>query len=52
VIEKLLESIEKRAGELGLRVGAEREIECLTEITAFATTLAMNYLTRGKFVQP
>ena len=52
VVKRLVELIEKRTGELGLRVAVERQEECLTEVTVFATTLAMNYLTRGKFVQP
>jgi hypothetical protein len=28
------------------------EREHLTELVAYATALAMNFLTRGKFVQP
>jgi hypothetical protein len=52
LIKKLVEGIEKRLGELGLRADVQRESEHLAEITVYATTLAMNYLTRGKFVQP
>jgi len=52
LIKKLVEGIEKRMGELGLRADVQRESEHLAEITVYATTLAMNYLTRGKFVQP
>ena len=52
LVKKLIEAIEKRIGELELRVDARRESEHLAEITAYATALAMNYITRGKFVQP
>jgi hypothetical protein len=50
LVKKLVESIENRVSELGLKVEAAREKECLTEITVYATALAMNYVTRGKFV--
>jgi hypothetical protein len=52
VAKKLIEAIEQRIGELHLRVDTRREPEHLAEITAYATALAMNYITRGKFVQP
>jgi hypothetical protein len=39
-------------GELDLRSAVRGEKEHLTEVTAYATALAMNYLARGKFVQP
>ena len=48
---KLVESIESRVSELGLRANVKREREYLTEITVYATALAMNYIIRGKFVQ-
>jgi hypothetical protein len=51
LIKKLVESIETRVGEMGLRVEAKKEKESLTEITVYATALSMNYVTRGKFVQ-
>jgi hypothetical protein len=51
LIRNLLESIEKRAGELNLRTEVACEKQTLAEITVFVTALAMNYLTRGKFVQ-
>jgi hypothetical protein len=47
-----VESIEARVAALGLRVAIRSEKENLTELAAYATALAMNYLTRGKFVQP
>jgi len=52
LIKKLIEVIEKRIGELGLRADTRREAEHLAELTVYATTLATNYMTRGKFVQP
>ena len=47
---KLVESIESRVSELGLRANVKKEREYLTEITVYATALAMNYIIRGKFV--
>jgi hypothetical protein len=52
LIKKLIEVIEKRIGRLGLRADTRREAEHLAELTVYATTLATNYMTRGKFVQP
>jgi len=52
VIKKLVESIGARAEALSLRADVRMEREHLTEVSAYATALAMNYLTRGKFVQP
>jgi hypothetical protein len=49
VIKKLVESILARVGELKLRVETAREPEYLAEITVYATALAMNFLTRGRF---
>jgi hypothetical protein len=49
--KKLVESIESRVNELGLRADVKLEKDYLTEITVYATALAMNYVTRGKFVQ-
>ena len=52
LIKQLVEAIEKRIGELGLVADRTRESEHLTEVTVYATALATNYLTRGKFIQP
>jgi len=52
LVKKLVETIETKAGELNLRADIKCEREYLTEITAYATALAMNYITRGKFIQP
>jgi hypothetical protein len=51
LIKNLLESIEKRTGELNLKTETAFEKQHLTELTVFCTALAMNYLTRGHFVQ-
>ena len=52
IVKKLVESIQTRVEQLSLRVDQAREAEHLTDITVYATALAMNYLTRGKFAQP
>jgi len=52
VVKELVESIVGRVEQLALRADVSCEKEHLTETTAYATALAMNYLTRGKFVQP
>jgi uncharacterized protein YehS (DUF1456 family) len=52
LVRRLVESIEGRVGELGLRALVREEKGHLTEVSAYATALAMNYLARGKFVQP
>ena len=46
-----IDAIEKRSDELKLRVESENEKQNLTEVTVFCTALAMNYLSRGKFIQ-
>ncbi|MBI4542945.1 MAG: hypothetical protein HY705_07945, partial [Gemmatimonadetes bacterium] len=52
LVKGLVESIERRVAELRLAALVGREPGHLVEITAYATTLAMNYLARGRFVQP
>ncbi len=52
LIKRLIESMQTRVEEMNLRVEIAREHERLTDVAAYATTLAMNYLTRGRFVQP
>lgn len=52
VVKQLVESLCGRVEQLNLRAEVAAEREHLTEVTAYATALAMNYLTRGKFVQP
>jgi hypothetical protein len=51
LIRKLMNVIEERTGELSLLADRGRESEHLTNITVYATALAMNYMARGKFVQ-
>ena len=52
VVKQLVESLCSRVEQLNLRAEVACEKEHLTEVTAYATALAMNYLTRGRFVQP
>ena len=47
----LIERMIARSKELELSVLDARAPEHLVEVTAFATALAMNYLTRGKFAE-
>jgi hypothetical protein len=50
VVRALIENIAQHARKLDLWSERPREAERLVELTAYGTTLAMNYLTRGKFV--
>ena len=52
LVKKLVESIEERVRALNLAALTGRESAHVVEITAYATTLAMNYLTRGRFTPP
>jgi hypothetical protein len=52
LVKNVMRSIEAKVRELGLVTDVATEHEHLVEVTAYATTLAMNYLTRGRFVQP
>jgi Putative zinc-binding metallo-peptidase len=52
LIKNLIDTIEKRAGELELRADKARVAEHLAEVTAYATALVMTYVTKGKFIQP
>jgi hypothetical protein len=52
LIKKLVENITTRTSDLGLKVELKYEPDALTEVTVYITALAMNYLNRGKFVQP
>jgi len=51
LVRGLVDAIVAKVVELELRAEVKCEREHLTEITVYATALAMNYLTRGKFVQ-
>jgi hypothetical protein len=48
LIKRLLEMIEKRAAELGLRADSRRASEHLAEISVYAAALAMNYMSKEK----
>jgi Putative zinc-binding metallo-peptidase len=50
VVRALVDSIEQAAERLQLYVDTRRECAVLLELTAYTTTLAMNYLIRGSFV--
>ena len=50
VLISLIERIARTCREKQLFARVGRESEYLVELTAYGTTLAMNYLTRGKFV--
>ncbi len=50
VVRALVDRILRSCRELDLYVETAREAATLVELTAYGTTLAMNYLTRGKFV--
>jgi hypothetical protein len=51
VVRALVERIERACREQGLVVDTRRETAAMVELTAYGTTLAMNYLTRGRFEQ-
>ena len=51
LVRALIERIVRTCREHELFVDTARESATLVELTAYGTTLAMNYLTRGRFVQ-
>jgi len=52
LVKKLVETIEAKVSGLGLRADVKCERAYITEIAVYATALAMNYITRGKFILP
>ncbi|RPI10021.1 MAG: hypothetical protein EHM71_04585 [Zetaproteobacteria bacterium] len=50
VVRSLVDSIEEVAERLQLTVDTRKEAVTLLELTAYATTLTMNFLARGSFV--
>ena len=50
IVRGLLETMARHAKERDLWLERSKEASALVELTAYGTTLAMNYLTRGKFV--
>jgi hypothetical protein len=51
VVRALIEQIVRAAREFRLFADTAREADYLVELTAYGTTLAMNYLTRRRFEQ-
>jgi hypothetical protein len=51
-VKDLVEAMVSRVAALNLKADVKCERDHLTEVTVYATALAMNYLARGKFVQP
>jgi putative zinc-binding metallo-peptidase len=51
LVRALIERIVRTCREHELYVDTAREAATLVELTVYGTTLAMNYLTRGRFVQ-
>jgi hypothetical protein len=52
LVKIMVEEMQKKVEEQGLLVDVDREETSLVETTAYLTTLAMNFLTRGRFVHP
>jgi hypothetical protein len=52
LVKKLVETIVAKVNDLDLRADIKCEREYLTEVTVYATAMAMNYITRGKFILP
>ena len=52
MVRKLIEIIEARATDLRLNADVRCESVHLAELAVYVTALAMNYMTRGKFIQP
>ena len=50
VARALVEKLQETAGRLGLALAPGTEAATLVEVTTYATTLAMNYLTHGAFL--
>jgi hypothetical protein len=51
LVRGVVDAIVEKVAEQALRAEVKCEREHLTEISVYATALAMNYLTRGTFVQ-
>jgi hypothetical protein len=49
IVRALVERMARTCNELHLQAEIGRELQYAVELTAYGTTLAMNYLTRGKF---
>lgn len=51
LVRKLMQSIEKRSSDIGLRVDRRKESQYLSDFTVFITTLVMNHLARSRSFQ-
>jgi hypothetical protein len=51
LVRRLVDSIERRAAELGLAIDGNKEAEHLSELAVLITTLVMNHLARSKAFQ-
>jgi hypothetical protein len=51
LVRKLMETIEKRSGELNLLIDRQKEPQHLSDFTVFVTTLVMSHLARSKAFQ-
>ena len=51
IVRGLIEGMARHARARDLWCERAKEPAALVELTAYGTTLAMNYLTRGRFVQ-
>jgi len=49
IVRALVERMVRTCNELGLAAECGREPQYLVELTAYGTTLALNYLRSGKF---
>jgi Putative zinc-binding metallo-peptidase len=52
LVKLLVETIETKVKDLGLRADIKCERDYLAEVTVYVTALAMNYIARGKFILP
>jgi hypothetical protein len=52
LVKTLVETIEAKVSAMGLRADIKCEREYLTEVTVYATALAVNFIARGKFILP
>jgi hypothetical protein len=51
VVRALVEAMARNCRELNLHAEVGKESRYLVELATYGTTLAMNYLTRGRFEQ-
>jgi hypothetical protein len=49
LVQALVRAVERRAADLGLAVGLDRDAVHVADLTAYLATLATQYLHRGRF---